>query len=257
MDELTVILVEDDPLTCANFVKCADAMDDISLVSVTNNATKALSDIQDLLPDAVILDLELHMGGGNGLDVLNGLNALNIHPYVIVTTNNSSRITFEFARQLGADFIMAKHQQDYSEQSVLNFLQMTKSVIKSNQNSARISVGEAPVHYKKRITDRITSELNLIGINPKATGYPYLVDAIILFAEQQTQNICTIIAEHHKKTEPSVERAMQNAINAAWKHTDIDELLTHYTAKIRSSKGSPTVTEFISYYANKIKQEYY
>ena len=50
---------------------------------------------------------------------------------------------------------------------------------------------------------------------------------------------------------------MQNAINAAWKHTDIDELLTHYTAKIRSSKGSPTVTEFISYYANKIKQEYY
>lgn len=256
MDKLTVILVEDDPVTCTNFVNCADNMDDISLVSITNNASKALCDIQDLLPDAVILDLELHLGGGSGLDVLAGLNSLDIHPYVIVTTNNSSPRTFEAARQLGADFIMTKHQQDYSEQNVLDFLKMTKSVIKSSRNLSRISIDNAPVSYKKRITDRIKSELNLIGINPKAVGYPYLVDAIILFMEHRTQNICTIIGEKHKRSESSVERAMQNAINNAWKYNDIDELLTHYTAKIRSSKGAPTITEFICYYANKIKQEY-
>ena len=49
---------------------------------------------------------------------------------------------------------------------------------------------------------------------------------------------------------------MQNAINRAWAISNIDDLLENYTAKISSSKGVPTLTEFIFYYANKIKNEY-
>ena len=59
--------------------------------------------------------------------------------------------------------------------------------------------------------------------------------------------------QKYGKTDSSVERAMQNAINRAWRNSDIDELLTHYKAKISSDKGVPTLTEFIHYYANKIK----
>ena len=47
---------------------------------------------------------------------------------------------------------------------------------------------------------------------------------------------------------------MQNAIERAWNLTDIDELSKNYTAKINSSKGVPTILEFIYFYANKIKQ---
>ena len=66
-------------------------------------------------------------------------------------------------------------------------------------------------------------------------------------------NICILIAEKHKVSTPSVERAMQNAINKAWKTSDIDTLEKYYTGKISSEKGSPTITEFIYFYANKIK----
>ena len=48
---------------------------------------------------------------------------------------------------------------------------------------------------------------------------------------------------------------MQNAINYAWGHTPIDDLMLYFTAKIASDKGVPTVTEFVYYYANKIKSD--
>lgn len=258
MDELRVLLVEDDTQICISFTEYADQIDDISIVSVTNNAQKALTDIQDFLPDAIILDLELHLGGGNGLEVLYGLKNMDIHPYILVTTNNSSNVTYNCARQLGADFIMSKHQKDYSEKNALDFLRMMKSVIKNKPStlSSTLNANEAPELHKKRITRRIISELNLIGINPKAVGYQYLIDAIHIVIKKPTQNLCTIIAQNYNKTESSVERAMQNAINRAWKQTDIDELFQHYTARIHSDRGTPTITEFLYYYANKIKNEY-
>lgn len=260
MEELTILLVEDDPETCKNFARCADELDNLLIVSITNNAAKALSDIQDFIPDVVILDLELHLGSGNGLEVLDGLNHLqiDIKPYVLITTNNSSNTTFEYARQLGADFIMSKHQKNYSEKSVLNLLIMMKSVIKNRRStlSSSLLTTETPELHKKRITNRIMSELNLVGINPKTVGYQYLIDAIHIIIKKPTQNLCTIVSQKYGKTECSVERAMQNAINRAWKKTDIDELYMHYTAKIHSDKGTPTITEFVYYYANKIKNEY-
>ena len=83
-----------------------------------------------------------------------------------------------------------------------------------------------------------------------------MIDAILIMMKQPTQNLCTQVAQLYGKSEPSIERAMQNAINRAWKMSSINDLLTHYTAKINSAKGSPTITEFICYYANKLRNEY-
>lgn len=257
-NKLTILLVEDDRQTCKEFINLVDNSDDLLLVGVTNNAFKAVDLIRDRLPDAVILDLELHSGSGNGLNVLSALKdmSLSASPYILVTTNNSSAVTYDAARKLGADFIMSKHQPDYSEKTALEFLRMLSPVIKSNQKPSTADSEEAPEYYEKRITRRIISELNLIGVNQKSVGYKYLIDGIILTIKNPTQNLCSVIAKKYGKTECSVERAIQNAINRAWATTDIDDLLTYYTAKISSSKGVPTLTEFIFYYANKLKNEY-
>ena len=259
MNEISIIIVEDNTETCKSFVEYADEMDDISIVSITNNSNKALEDIRTYIPNAIILDLELHSGSGNGIELLNRLRTmdLDVYPYIVVTTNNSSRTTYECVRELGADFIMCKHQNDYSEKSVLEFLRIMKSVIKnkSNQKINPLQTTEDPILQNKRIQKRITTELNNIGISPNLKGYTYLFDAIFILIQKPAQNLTTIISQKHKKTESSVERAMQNAINKAWKETDIDDLLKYYTAKINSNKGTPTITEFVYYYANKIKND--
>lgn len=260
-NKLSILLVEDDTSICENIIENIDDSKDLILVGVTNNAFKALDEIKNTLPDAVILDLELHQGGGSGFDVLSGLRALNLNvpPYVIVATNNSSAITYESARQLGADYIMSKHQENYSEKTVLNFLRMIAPVIKNRHRSISSqtnSVLESPALFKKRLNRRIMAELNQIGISQKSVGYKYLIDAITIIINQPTQNLCSVIAQKYSKTESSVERAMQNAINRAWATSDINDLLTFYTAKINSTKGVPSLTEFIFYYANKLKNEY-
>ena len=104
-------------------------------------------------------------------------------------------------------------------------------------------------------TRRVYRELDWVGISPKNIGYGYLADAILLILKNPSANVYRELAENYKKSDASVERAMQNAINRAWRFSDIEELLTHYTAKIRSEKGVPTTLEFVYYYANKIKTD--
>jgi two-component system response regulator (stage 0 sporulation protein A) len=258
--KLSILLIEDDEDACKAIQQYIDELDDVSLVGIVNNSDKALEYIKSYLPEAVILDLELHQGSGNGLLFLSELKQMDLafYPFILITTNNSSTVVYDYARQAGADFIMAKHQADYSAKKVVDFLRIMKSTIHSKIASKvpEHNTTESPDQRAKRIVRRINLELDYIGISPKHVGYKYLTDTIQLVIKEPSNKLCTIIGVKYGKTESSVERAMQNAIDKAWRTSDIEDLLEHYTAKISSEKGTPTLTEFIYYYANKIKNEY-
>lgn len=257
--ELSVLLIEDDVNACKEIEAYTDLCDDITLAAITNNSTEALELTKYHLPDAVILDLELHYGGGNGLLYLQKLPELNLShvPYILVTTNNSSTMTYEYARKLGADFILAKYESDYSAQYVIEFLRMMQDVILGKNANKTIFANAitSPESRERKLRQRIHRELDLIGINPKNVGYQYLADAIAIIYRKPEVNISSTIAAKYQKSDSSVERAMQNAINSAWRHTDIEDLLKYYTARIHSDKAVPTTMEFVYYYANKIKDE--
>lgn len=258
--KLSILLIEDDKEACEAIKQYIDELDDVSLVGIADNSSRALECVKDCLPEAVILDLELHQGSGNGLLFLNELKQLDLpfYPFILITTNNSSAVIYEYARQSGADFIMAKHQLDYSAKKVVDFLRVMKNTIHSKiaSKAPEHNTTESPEQKTKRIARRIGLELDFVGISPKHVGYKYLTDAIQLVIKQPTNKLCTIIGAKYGKTESSVERAMQNAIDKAWRTSDIEDLLVHYTAKISSEKGTPTLTEFVYYYAIKIKNEY-
>lgn len=59
-----ILLVEDDIDVCNNFQNCFYKNKNMSLIGITNNSKKAIELIKLNLPYAVILDLELHTGGG-------------------------------------------------------------------------------------------------------------------------------------------------------------------------------------------------
>ena len=233
---LRVLLVEDDATSCMEINDYISRLDDVTLVASTNNASTAIEYMKEFLPDAVILDLELHQGGGDGLFFLAQLQQLELskHPYILVTTNNSSNITYESARQLGADFILAKYQENYSAQYVVEFLRIMKKVIFSEKGktASKITATEPSESKDKRLIQKIQHELNLIGISPKVVGYRYLTDAILATINEPNTHIFKMLGENYKKTDASIERAMQNAINRAWRTSDIDDLLPYYTARI-------------------------
>lgn len=256
---LSLLLVEDDPDTCKKFQDYINLTPSIKLVDFTNSSYRAIKVMRNIVPDVIILDLELNEGNGNGLLFLQDLKQipLSFKPYILVTTNNSSSTTHDAARRLGADFIMTKHQPDYSEKYVVDFILMMKDVIKGHHpNAPKVKDNAQPPEPPLSLLHKlIAAELNVVGISPKAIGYNYLTDAIILIINGQSQNICTTLSYKYKKTASSIERAMQNAINRAWKSTDVDELLIHYKARINSERGVPTLTEFVHYYAKTVKNQ--
>ena len=60
----------------------------------------------------------------------------------------------------------------------------------------------------------------------------------------------------YKKNDTTIERAMEYAINSAWRTGDPDDLLQYYTARINSERGVPTIMEFIYYYATKLRNKF-
>ncbi len=254
---LSILLVEDDKAACVEIENYIDTCENVQLSGVTNNSDEALEMVIHYIPDAVILDLELHQGGGNGLLFLLGLSRLELpfRPYILITTNNSSEITYESARKLGADFIMAKHESNYSGQYVVEFLRMIHATLISSKKmqAAYSAKYESPDITHRKLTQRICRELDLVGINRKNIGYQYLTDAILITLEKPEANLSGIIAKKYHKSDSSVERAMQNAINRAWRTFPIEELEAHYTAKTHSGRGVPTILEFVFYYTSVIK----
>jgi len=259
-NKLTVLLVEDDQTECKAYMQYIDKVDDVHLLGIANNSAKAIECVQSDSPEVVILDLELHKGGGNGITFLKTLRELNraYYPYIMIITNNISCITHDKARQLGADFIMTKTQDDYSAETVIEFLRMMKNTLRNSNARAQglpqeLATVETPEQLSKRIVLRITEELDDLGMSHKLSGRKYLRDAIELLIKNPNAKVSTIIGERYGKTDSSIEHAMKNAINKTWRTADIEQLSKYYTARIRSPKAIPTVTEFLYYYADKVK----
>ncbi|MBQ4530700.1 MAG: response regulator [Lachnospiraceae bacterium] len=259
--QLTVLLVEDDKDICQRFSAEIDDTEEISLVNTTNDSLHALELVEEYIPDAIILDLDLSNGRGNGFEFLKDLKELTlpVNPYVLVTTNISSSTTQNFAKDLGADFIFYKHQTEYSEKKAIDFLKMIRPLIFSNRHQNNLSApsAETPVQKNQRLRRLISIELDSVGINPKSVGYKYLIEAIFIAITDMQTNIPALVANRFGKTAASVERGMQNAISRAWHTTDINELMFHYTAKIDPDRGIPTLMEFIYYFANKVENKEY
>jgi CheY-like chemotaxis protein len=258
--KLTILLVEDDEAECKAMSNYIESTTDIELVGITKDSMQALEYFSFYQPDVIVLDLELHYGKGDGLSFLENMAQQNIEhqPFILVTTNNNSQIIHNQARKFGADFIISKYKENYSAKNSIQFLRALKqSIQRSNKSDSARDVSyntpEAPQKHQERMDKRLFTEFNNIGISPKMKGRKYLIQAVQLLLEDPTSKVCLLIANKHSKTEASVSRAMQNAINNAWSSCNIDNLTKYYTAHIRSDKCVPTYMEFIHYYADKIK----
>lgn len=254
---LSILIIEDDMTACRELKECIEKHDELKLVEITNNAHDALLLVRTHIPNIILLDLELHRGGGNGLIFLHELSKMHLDhpPYILVTTHNMSEVILEQARELGADFTLTKYEQGYSAEYVIeNILLMRKAIQKKNSQIIPLP-DMTPAQMEQLLVKRIQRELELIGVSTKLIGYNYLVDSILLILQGYVGNLARELAPKYQKSEKSIERAMQSAIKQTWQTSDIDDLLENYTARVRAERGCPTMMEFVSYYATKIKND--
>lgn len=265
---MRLLLIEDDVGDALKFTECANRRTDIQFVGMTDSCDEGLKIVKSRLPEGVILDLQLVKGKGSGLHFLEILNEadLTLRPIVAVTTSNQSDVVYRRIEELGADWFFCKMQQDYSEDFVIETLLSLRKALDAKQKvrpdaiqgdlRKSRSMVESPDDRRDRIFRRIDAELDLIGIRTRLKGRIYLREAIYhqIHSEKERGSGIEEVALTHKHAYGTVSKVMQTAINDTWSNSSIEDLQTHYTARVNSSTGSPHVSDFIHYYADKIRK---
>jgi len=260
---MPLLLIEDEVADCIEFKNCVNNRNDVLFVGMTGSSFEGIKYVQSSMPEGIILDLELQWGTGTGLQFLADLNKIKLplRPIIIVTTNNPSQIVYNHVRDFGVDLIFYKMQNGYCAEMVVNtMVALRKAWFNMQQRDLPedLLTVESPAERRRRIMERIDAELNLIGIGVRYKGYEYIQDAIYELVSIDKKNtseaVLYQIAERNRATYHGVVRAIQTAINRAWKISDIDDLQKYYTARVSIHTGVPTPTDFIHYYADKIRK---
>lgn len=256
---LSVYIVEDDTVACEKLYAFADNNQNIDIIGHTNNSNTALESIKLYNPDAVILDIELTSGSGNGLELLNKINMLsaNKRPYVVVTTHTTNPLLYDALRRNGSGLIIYKHQIGYSELEVINHLiLMTDSILQAKLSSHESNPNDSLNDLEAIIKQDIFYELTKIGIKTNVSGFKYLSSAIYYTIFNPLDSMLDELNHIYNISKSRIEHSMRNAINYCWRNTAISVLEDNYNGFIHSQSGCPTTTQFITYYAGKLKNKH-
>ena len=255
---MKVLLVEDDEKECSIYKKIIDDKNNVKLIASTNSSSEAIKYVCNHKPDGIILDLELNDGEGSGLEFIQNIQNLNLDklPKIVVATNILSDSVYNFLHKNKVDFIFYKNQANFSQENVLNTLLLLNEFESSNK--VFVSKLSEDEDNKNKICDLINNELDLIGVGTHLKGRKYLFDAIYFIIESAESNekisVIQFLVGKYKRSNSTISRAMQNAILHAWRISALEDLSALYTARINYETGVPTPTEFIYYYADKIKK---
>jgi len=261
---MKIVLIEDDVSACRNFIECANNRTDILFVGITGRSDEGLEIVKNKLPEAVIVDLELNWGKGSGYDFLDNFfkTEFDIRPLIVITTNNRSQ---DIYTQLHDDYrvhwIFCKLQEGYGPEMVIRHLLTFREFYHKQQNDVNreLKTLETPEELKDCIMARIRIELDLFGVSMKLKGRKVAEDAIYLLINKDKKDVDTVfndLTKIHKTHYNNIVRNLQTAIHDAWdNHDDPEALLKHYTAPVRKDIGAPTPTEFVHYYADKIRRD--
>jgi DNA-binding NarL/FixJ family response regulator len=259
---MPILLVEDDAAECRRFKDCAAGQTDVNLIGATGSSDDALRIVKNRLPECVILDLELSKGEGTGLQFLAELQktTLTLRPIVVVTTNIQSEVMSDHVHGMGVAFVFSKKQPGYSPELVINTLLSLRKALPSAQKGdihRDLQTIESPEELRTRIIERIDAELNDIGISIRLKGRHYLREAIYLLVnieKNQSTAVLYQVADQNRVNYNSVIRAIQTVIENAWESSDIETLKEKCPVHIDINTGIPAPTEFIHYYAERIRK---
>ena len=253
----TFIVVEDEDYICDQYRLQVEDHDNLYLIGTTNNAPDAVGMVKEFTPDAVVLDIELNQGNGDGFSFLDDVreSCIGKKPLIIVVTNLVSSLIHSRIHEKGGDYIITKSKPDYSIELVLNTIDSLVSVDSLDKSrQAELAKTIAKQEYAMRLKKKISVEMEKLGMKPSLKGAGYLKEAIEMNVEKRRENTKAELAKKYSVTADSVEKAMRHAIESTW-NNDPEILLFHYTAPIDPKRGSPSPAEFVFHYVDIIKRE--
>jgi len=222
-------------------------------VSEATNGNEALSLIEKLHPDVVLIDTWLSKL--ECTQVIKGSHSLNYGAdmppsFIVLSIINNQNIFFE-ATEAGAEYCMLKPVDFQS------LFERIERVVGKRKNSGNTK--STNVKLGNDIESQVTKVIHQIGVPAHIKGYQYLRTAILMTIRDNdiinsvTKVLYPSVAKQYQTTSSRVERAIRHAIEVAWDRGDIDTLNSYFGYTIQNSRGKPTNSEFIAMIADNLR----
>ena len=248
-----VLMADANPDFCSLIAELMEAEDDMELVACASSGEEALSLMEQLKPDVLLLELILPKS--DGLDVLHRLHEKGSDCHVIVLTGFYNASMVAECSALGADYFMSKPCDPGVLFSRIRQIVGISTVARPTAGvdcRANSPAARAEANLEAVVTDIIHE----IGVPAHIKGYQYLREAIILTINNMdminavTKVLYPEVAKKFSTTPSRVERAIRHAIEVAWDRGDIEVLQKFFGYTVSNIKGKPTNSEFIAMIAD-------
>lgn len=214
---MRVLVVDNNVELCKVLEDYFDTQPDLDVVGMAHDGEEAMSLIQSLEPDVVLLDIT--MPYLDGLGVMERLQTLGLkkRPKVVVITAFGTDNLLARLMSLGADYFMIKpFQLEILAQRLREFAATSKEVVALE--------GAAALDTRTSADQTVLRLLHDMGVPPHYKGFSYLKDAVLMYTDEGyfagglTKEIYPALAKKYRTTASGVEAAIRNAIVAAWEH---------------------------------------
>ena len=180
-----VLIVEDDPCYAEPLKLCLNQSNDFVTMDVTDSEQAALKLVRAGLPDAMIVDLQLSAGEGDGIQLLQQIRdweaekTLPLVPYILVLTSVASDRTWQRLNNGLADITFLKNAKSYSPEQIVKHLRAMASVFDCNL-VPKPRLEETELTKEALFRKRIMRELDKYYIVPSNDIKDVLAEAIYL-----------------------------------------------------------------------------
>ena len=190
-EKMRILLADDDTEFCARMSAVLDSADDFELVGIAENGEKALSAVNELRPDVLIIELMLPVM--DGMSVLSRLHEQDgPHPAVMVFSAFASPQIGAECAALGVDLFLRKPMEP---QAVCERLRLWRT------GQLRAVKAEESMALELRVTEVI----HQVGVPAHIKGYQYLREAIMM-AVEDIESVSAIT----KVLYPSIAKKVQD-----------------------------------------------
>lgn len=214
---MRILIVDNNVELCCVLQQYLDEQQDLEVVGLAHDGEQALTQLQTLEPDVMLLDIT--MPYLDGIGVLERLQSLNLtrRPKVFVITAFGSDSLSSRLMALGTHYFLVKpFRLEILVERLRQFSGDTPRVILDEYAPTR----EKSISWEQKVTQ----VLHNMGVPPHFKGFSYLKDAVLMYLENGyyagglTKEMYPALAKKYHTTISGVEAGIRNAVMAAWEH---------------------------------------
>lgn len=254
---------------------------DMEVVGVAHNGQEVLTQVEQLQPDVLVLDIIMPVLDGIG--VLERLRFADgqTHPRIIMLTAFGQESITKKAMELGAMYYVLKPfdldvllERIRDVMKVEMYSERARTAVGSSGGTVNIGYSMSGIQTQspprlvsiapktRSIDQLVTSVIHEIGVPAHIKGYQYLREAIMMVYHDieilgsVTKILYPEIAKKFSTTSSRVERAIRHAIEVAWSRGNSEAITQVFGYTVSMSKAKPTNSEFIAMIADKLRMEH-